>query len=236
MQAVTEPISSAHKEPIEHRFNPYTDNGGTVLGIAGADFAILAGDTRHTSGFNIDSRFEPKLFDIGDNIAVTANGFSGDGDALVQRLSSRIKWYHHTHNKKMSLKAAARLTQHLLYGKRFFPYYVQTIMAGLDENGRGAIYSYDPVGSYERESCRAGGSAASLIMPFLDNQVKKFNQTDGEGHPLARQDLPLDEVLKLVKDSFTSATERHIHVGDYLQVLIVTKEGIETRFFDLKRD
>ena len=29
---------------------------------------------------------------------------------------------------------------------------------------------YDPVGSYEREQCRAG-AAASLIMPFLDNQV-----------------------------------------------------------------
>lgn len=236
MQATTEPISSAHNEPIEHRFNPYTDNGGTVLGISGADFAVLAGDTRHTSGFNIGSRFEPRLFDVGDNIAATATGFSGDGNALIERLKTKIKWYHHTHNKPMSVKAAAKLTQHLLYGKRFFPYYVQTILAGLDENGRGAVYSYDPVGSYERETVRAGGSAASLVMPFLDNQFKKLNQTDGNGNRLQREDLPLEDVLRLVKDSFTSATERHIQVGDYLQVLIVTKEGIETRFFELKRD
>ena len=37
--------------------------------------------------------------------------------------------------------------------------------------GTGAVYSFDPVGSYEREACRAAGSASSLVQPFLDNQV-----------------------------------------------------------------
>jgi 20S proteasome subunit beta 6 len=71
----------------------------------------------------------------------------------------------------MAISSVARLTQTLLYGKRFFPYYVYTIIGGLDAEGKGAVYSFDPVGSYEREQCRAGGAAASLIMPFLDNQV-----------------------------------------------------------------
>ena len=48
---------------------------------------------------------------------------------------------------------------------------MSTIIGGLDSEGKGAVYSFDPVGSYEREQCRAGGAAASLIMPFLDNQV-----------------------------------------------------------------
>lgn len=38
--------------------------------------------------------------------------------------------------------------------------------------GSGAVYSFDPVGSYERESCRAAGAAQSLVQPFLDNQVR----------------------------------------------------------------
>jgi 20S proteasome alpha/beta subunit len=59
----------------------------------------------------------------------------------------------------------------MLYGKRFFPYYVYTIIGGLDAEGKGCVYSFDPVGSYERTQCIAGGAAASLIMPFLDNQV-----------------------------------------------------------------
>lgn len=226
--------------PIEHRFNPYSDNGGTVLGIAGKDFAVLAGDTRQVLGYSINSRYEPKVFDVGDNIVMTANGFAADGVALIDRFRNQLKWYKFNHNdKRLSIQSAARYIQHLLYGKRFFPYYVSTLIAGLDEEGKGAVYSYDPVGSYEREQCRAGGAAASLIMPFLDNQVNFKNQyepgTNGtEKRPLRY--LELDEVLELVKDAFSSATERHIQVGDGLEILIVTKDGIRTEYYPLKRD
>jgi len=46
--------------------------------------------------------------------------------------------------------------------------------------GTGAVYSFDPVGSYEREACRAAGAAQSLVQPFLDNQVSTnfFSQTN----------------------------------------------------------
>ena len=37
--------------------------------------------------------------------------------------------------------------------------------------GKGCVFSFDPVGSYERETYRAGGSAASMLQPLLDNQV-----------------------------------------------------------------
>lgn len=37
--------------------------------------------------------------------------------------------------------------------------------------GKGCVYSFDPVGSYDRETYRAGGSAASMLQPLLDNQV-----------------------------------------------------------------
>ena len=33
------------------------------------------------------------------------------------------------------------------------------------------MFSFDPVGSYEREVYRAAGSASSLLQPLLDNQV-----------------------------------------------------------------
>lgn len=41
--------------------------------------------------------------------------------------------------------------------------------------GSGAVYSFDPVGSYEREACRAAGAAQSLVQPFLDNQVRTIS-------------------------------------------------------------
>jgi hypothetical protein len=155
------------------------------------------------------------------------------------------------------------------------------------------VYSFDPVGSYEREACRAAGAAQSLVQPFLDNQVsvgillhfsshrhpsicsfvpsaslrkhtivtndRQFpprhdnstrylgvfamealslaltpqiyfkNQVPEPGAaPFIPGNLPLSTVLGLVVDSFTSATERHIEVGDGLEVFVVMNKGRTT--------
>ena len=102
---------------------------------------------------------------------------------------TRRQWYRHAHSKDMPIRAIARLIQTMLYARRFFPYYVYNILGGIEEDGTeslctqilgltrirvsgsGAVYSFDPVGSYERETVRAAGAAQSLVQPFLDNQV-----------------------------------------------------------------
>lgn len=40
-------------------------------------------------------------------------------------------------------------------------------------SGKGAVYSFDPVGSYQRDSFKAGGSASAMLQPLLDNQVNE---------------------------------------------------------------
>ena len=140
------------------------------------------------------------------------------------------------------MHACAQRLSHILYNKRFFPYYVTAILGGIDDEGKGALYSYDPVGSYEREQCRAAGAASSLIMPFLDNQVNLRNQYDPEsGSGLEKvmrvpQAMTREAVEEVVRDAFTSAVERHIEVGDGLQMMVITKEGIEESFSPLKQD
>ena len=150
--------------------------------------------------------------------------------------------YKYQHGKEISVHACAQRLSHILYNKRFFPYYVTAILGGLDDEGKGALYSYDPVGSYEREQCRAAGAASSLIMPFLDNQVNLKNQYDPnsaqglEKEPLEPEPLPREQVVQIVKDAFTSAVERHIEVGDGLQMMVITSEGVEETFEPLKED
>ena len=41
-------------------------------------------------------------------------------------------------------------------------------------------------------------------------------------------------MIQLVRDAFTSAGERHIYVGDGLEIKIVTKDGIRTEYYPLK--
>jgi len=208
------------------RFSPYTENGGSILAIAGADFCVIAGDTRQSEGYSIQSRNQSKVWRLTDKCTIAANGFAADGNQVVKRIKQRLEWYKYAHNKEMPLKAIARLVQTLLYGRRFFPYYAYVILGGIEADGTGAVYSFDPVGSYEREYCRAAGAAQSLLQPLLDNQIYFKNQQPADPtNPPIPGNLPLSDVLDLVVDAFTSATERHIEVGDGLEVYVVLAPG-----------
>ena len=79
--------------------------------------------------------------------------------------------YKYEHQKDISTPAVAQMLSTMLYYKRFFPYYISNVLAGLDEEGKGCVYSYDPIGHMERANFRAGGSAGALLQPLLDNQV-----------------------------------------------------------------
>jgi hypothetical protein len=57
-------VSVAPSQPLQHQFNPYTENGGTILAIAGADFSVIAGDTRQSEGYSIQTRYAPKVFKL----------------------------------------------------------------------------------------------------------------------------------------------------------------------------
>ncbi|GAA99235.1 uncharacterized protein L969DRAFT_86458 [Mixia osmundae IAM 14324] len=233
----------------QRAFNPYSENGGTILAVSSRDFAVVASDTRQSEGYSIQSRYQPRVFALTDETVMATQGFMADSNTLVKKLRQRLEWYFHTHQKYPDLTAIARLVQTMLYGKRFFPYYSYVILGGIDRDGTGAVYSFDPVGSYERESCRSAGAAQSLVQPFLDNQVMGKNQNLPKGESIldeeGRSNLPLERVLGLVVDSFTGATERHIEVGDGLEMYVlkvVSREGGKNKVEldivrrDLKRD
>ncbi|KTW27093.1 hypothetical protein T552_02585 [Pneumocystis carinii B80] len=224
---------------IEHQFNPYEENGGLCVAISGEDYVILAGDTRQVRGYGIHSRYQPRVFNIGDNLVVSACGFSGDCVEVIRILRRQLIVYHSKHKKKLSVRSAARLIQMILYNRRFFPYYIYMLIVGIDENGKGAIFTFDPIGSYERVSYQAVGGSASLALPIMDNQVGLKNQhgiVDGQYRLRTPVSLSCDDAIKIIKDTYNSVVERHIEVGDAFQAFIVTSSGVHVENFPLKRD
>lgn len=94
---------------------------------------------------------------------------------LIHYFTNDVQIYEHEHNKTMSTPATAQMLSTMLYYKRFFPYYVSNILAGLDTDGKGVVYRYDPVGHCEKGAQVAGGSSGALLQPLLDNQVPLYS-------------------------------------------------------------
>merc|ERR1712050_204290 len=103
----------------------------------------------------------------------------------------------------------AQMLSTMLYYKRFFPYYTFNILSGVDDEGKGATYHYDAIGSYERVPYTTSGSGSSLVMGVLDTQLMKGNQT------IEPPDLTKEQIVELAQDVMSSVGERDIHTGDY---------------------
>ncbi|XP_067012965.1 proteasome subunit beta type-1 [Anabrus simplex] len=217
--------------PSERHFQPYADNGGSVVAVAGDDYAIIAADTRLSAGFSIYTRDQSKLFRLSDKTVLGCSGCWCDTLTLTRVLEARMQMYLYEHQKPMPTPAVAQMLSTMLYYKRFFPYYVSNILAGLDADGKGCVFSYDPVGHCERANFRAGGSAGALLQPLLDNQIGFKNMENVTPAP-----VPIERALCIVKDGFIAAAERDIYTGDGIYINIITKDGIKEEKFSLRRD
>ncbi|KAH9507577.1 Proteasome subunit beta type-1-B [Bulinus truncatus] len=224
-------VLSEYKAPVSVPFSPYDFNGGTILAVAGNDYALIATDTRLSQGFAIHSRECPKTFQLTERTILGCCGFHGDVLTLTKTMGARLQIFEKDHNKPMPTPSIAAMLSTVLYYRRFFPYYTHNLVAGLDDDGKGCIYSFDPVGSYEREVYRAKGSASAMLQPLLDNQIGGKNQ---QGYNV--QALSAQQCIALVKDVFTSAAERDIYTGDNILITVVTKDGIKDEKFPLRKD
>ncbi|EOX96203.1 hypothetical protein QUC31_005440 [Theobroma cacao] len=216
-------------------WSPYDNNGGSCVAIAGADYCVVAADTRMSTGYNILTRDYSKLCKLADKCVMASSGFQADVKALQKHLAARHLIYQHQHNKQMSCPAMAQLLSNTLYYKRFFPYYSFNVLGGLDNEGKGCVFTYDAVGSYEKVGYSSLGSGSTLIMPFLDNQLKSPSPL-----LLPAQDAvtPLveAEAVDLVKTVFASASERDIYTGDKLEIVVINADGIHREYMDLRKD
>ncbi|VDL91268.1 unnamed protein product [Schistocephalus solidus] len=212
----------------------------TTLAIAGDDYALVASDTRLTdeNAGLLFSRNSPHIYDIlkfrTPTIRICLTGFHGDILTFIKLLETRVKASFHEfkyhHKKDISLTAMANLISISLYSRRFFPFYVGTLLAGLDENGEGAVFSYDPVGSYQREHYRATGTGSAILQPFMDSQIQGMNLVSKPTK------ISREAAINLAKDIFISAAERDIFCGDAVVVDVITQKGVERLSFPLRRD
>ncbi|WVZ14325.1 hypothetical protein V8G54_011891 [Vigna mungo] len=230
-------------------WSPYDNNGGSCVAIAGVDYCVIAADTRLSTGYNILSRDYSKISQLYDfplklNLDITkvsivyraekcvmaSSCFQADVKALQKVLSARHLIYQHQHNKQMSCPAMAQLLSNTLYYKRFFPYYAFNVLGGLDNEGMLFLAFYAFTVGYSSQ-----GSGSTLIMPFLDNQLKSPSPLL---LPVKDVVTPLSELeaVDLVKTVFASATERDIYTGDKVEIVILNASGIRREYLDLRKD
>merc|ERR1719510_282192 len=110
----------------------------------------MKSDTRMSQGYSIHTRNSSKVTQLTDKCIISSCGMKSDAITLHRLLKARIVMYEHKHRRQPNVTAIAQMLSTMLYYKRFFPYYTFNNLCGVDDEGKGACYHYDAIGSYER--------------------------------------------------------------------------------------
>ncbi|MEM4226485.1 MAG: proteasome subunit beta, partial [Candidatus Caldarchaeum sp.] len=141
--------------------------GTTTVGMVVKDAVVVATDTRVTAGFFVAHRRGKKVFPLAQHAAITIAGRVADAQSLIDILKANINYYQIIREMPMPINAVARLTSNIMFSSRYFPYYAQLILAGVDNEGP-HLFNLDPFGSVTEEKLIATGSGSPVAYGVLE--------------------------------------------------------------------
>jgi proteasome beta subunit len=203
-------VSMAQQEEI---------TGATVVGLTFNDGVIIAAEKRVTLGPSLMSRGGKKIFKITNKIFIGVAGIIADMQAISKTLSAELKLYELTNKREPSTKAAAKLLSNILYSNKLFPYYTSIIVGGVDATGP-HIYVLDPLGSLIEDKYATLGTGAELAISVIEGSYK--------------ENMSREEAENLAYKSIKLACERDVLSGDGIDLVVITKNGVEEKFIPIK--
>ncbi len=185
--------------------------GTTTIGLVCDKGVVLASERRATMGHFIASKDAKKVYQIDDLIAMTTAGSVGDAQRLVKWMQVEAKLYKMRREEAMTVKGIVSLLANILSSNRFFPYFVQLLVGGVDKNGPG-IYSLDAVGGIiEEKKAVSTGSGSPMAYGVLEDRYV--------------ENMPIEEGVELAVRALHNAMKRDSASGDGIDVVKITPDG-----------
>jgi proteasome beta subunit len=187
--------------------------GTTTVGLVFSSGVILATEKRATMGYMIASKKAKKVYQVADRIGMTTAGGVGDAQQLARILTVECNLYQIRRSRPITVGATATLLSNYLNQNRYFPYYVQLLVGGIDESGP-SVYSVDAMGGATREEeIVATGSGSPMAYGVLEDRFV----------PHLSEDAAIDLAIRALK----SAMKRDAGSGEGIHVVVITKDKYE---------
>jgi len=187
--------------------------GTTTVGLVFSSGVILATEKRATMGYMIASKKAKKVYQVADRIGMTTAGGVGDAQQLARILTVECNLYQIRRSRPITVGATATLLSNYLNQNRYFPYYVQLLVGGIDESGP-SVYSVDAMGgATKEEEIVATGSGSPMAYGVLEDRFV----------PQMSEDASIDLAIRALK----SAMKRDAGSGEGIHIVVITKDKYE---------
>jgi len=170
-------------------------NGGSVIAMVGKGCVAIACDTRlGNQALTISSNFE-KVFAITPKTYVGLPGLATDTLTVHEKLRHRVNMYAMKEDRTIGPKTFAHLASSTLYERRFGSYFVEPVIAGIEDDGTPFIAATDLIGSINLAKDFAVAGTAS---------EKLFGMAEALWEP----DLSPEDLFETISQSLLNAIDR----------------------------
>lgn len=190
--------------------------GTTTVGIVTREATILAADKRATAGYYVAHKRVKKIVKIDDYVAMTTAGLVADAQALADYLRTESLYHRLQTGTRMSIRSMANLLGFILNSSKYFPYVVQLLIGGYDT--RPQLFAVEWFGDVTEETYTATGSGSPIAIGVIE-----------AGY---REDMGIDDAVKLAAKAVASATTRDVFSGEGVDVVAITKDRFLEYHFD----
>jgi len=199
-------------------------NGGAVVAMKGKNCLAIASDLRFgVQGTTVGMDYE-KIFPMNEHLYLGLTGLTSDIQTVSQRLEFHIKLYEMREGRKISPKTFLSVVSNLLYEKRFGPYFIEPVIAGLDPKTRQPfIASCDLIGCpMEPEDFVVTGTCAPQLYGMCE--------------ALWKPEMEPDDLFECCSQALLNAVDRDASSGWGATVHIIEADKITTRRLKARMD
>eukprot|EP00048_Salpingoeca_helianthica_P014402 m.221527 g.221527 ORF g.221527 m.221527 type:complete len:205 (+) comp15827_c0_seq1:2090-2704(+) len=198
-------------------------NGAAIIAMTGKNCVAIAADRRFgIQGQMVSCDFQ-KIFRMGERVFVALPGLATDVQTVAQRLQYRHNMYKLREEREMTPKTMLAVISNLLYEKRFGPYFVEPMVAGLNPDGTPYVGQTDLIGcQMTTEDFVVGGTCSEQLFGMCES--------------LWRPNLSPAELFETISQALMSAMDRDALSGYGVIVHVIEQDKVTTRTVKTRMD
>lgn len=198
-------------------------NGSGIVAMTGKGCVAIASDMRlGVQQTTVATDFK-RIFRVHDRLYCGMAGLITDLQTVKQKIEFRNKMYELHEERVIKPKVFSNLLSQMLYEKRFGPFFVEPVIAGLDEKDEPFISGMDLIGAqvFTKDFVVSGTSGEELY---------------GMCEALYKPDMDKEQLFETISQCLLAAVDRDCLAGWGAEVYIIDKEGVTVRTLKCRQD
>jgi 20S proteasome subunit beta 3 len=199
-------------------------NGAAIMAMKGKDCVAIAADRRFGIQAQTVSMDFQKIFEMGPTLYIGLAGLATDVQTVSERLKFRLNLYELRENRRIKPRTLLSVVSNLLYERRFGPYFVEPVIAGLDQTtGQPFVASLDLIG-------------CPMVSEDFVVTGTCTEQMYGMCESLWVPDMGPEQLFETISQALLNAVDRDAVSGWGAIVHIIEKDKVTTRTLGARMD